>query len=1155
VIEFNRRNASERRTFVKSLNQTTGRTGSRELKVALLASGACLLAVAFATPAAAQDKPAADAPASVTTESTTPTPTGRDEIVVTGSRIARKDYTSNSPLVTVSKEVLQNTSTAAIEQNLNKLPQFTPAKTPTGGFDIQPTATNTPGSATISLRGLGANRNLVLIDGHRATPGNAAMIVDINTIPSAAIDRVETITGGASATYGADAVAGVTNFIMKKNFRGAQLDGQMSVTQRGDGFEYQLGGIIGSDFAEGRGNVSIAMSINERKATYQSNREWYRDMWRDPNVGGNVFFILYPGVALNPANFPTNAAIQSVFPGSDQTGIFAPGKNTIAPAFGFIGYNVYTNPNGTPFTGYGFPFGRFQQGGLLPNSAGYGQLGMDGMTYKQDATGAGSANYTQGYDLLPLTRYNIYTRGNYDINDWIGIFGSALYSRVSTATQNQGGALTSGWDVYVPAGPGIYTGNAAMGIPSTLNSDGTTNAAYLKGGKYGLNCPVMGGCSNETVFPMPTALRTLLDSRPNPNGTVSLAYGFPDSRTVLTDVNTFNMTAGLQGKIPGTDWTWEAYVNHGESATYARQTGTYSLARTRALLQSPNFGYGFNYNSNTASDRNAFGANFATCTTGMNIFTTPWSQVSNDCKQAIRADLKNNSTIKQTIYEATAQGKLFDLPGGEVRAAVGADTSEVNYQFLNDTITTQGESFLDQTIGIYPSADSSGHIVTKELYGELDIPIVKDIPGIEELGLNVGARMSDYSTTGTSWTYKIMGDWAVTKWFRLRGGYNKAARAPNIAELYLSPQQTFAVNTIGDICSEQSNFKISANGGAAGNTATRAADIKAVCSVIMNNTGGAGTAAGYYARPPAQQPAPGLGFAFPTLVGNPNLTPEEAQTWTAGFVVSAPSSSPWLSGLRATFDWFNIKVNHAIGFAVADTLQTCLDPFYNPNVNGAATNAANAQAAAATAACKGVRYDPAPALGLGNVTMSYTNDGSIDISGIDAEINWVVPAGPGRFSIDMIGSYYLHYRVTDLSANAPYDYAGTFGTSSAGLDPGSYRYRLFTTFGYSIDKYRLAIQWQHLPSVEDSGEAVAHTTTLGAPSYDLFNLSVNANITSMVSLRGGIDNLLDKAPPYTGVNPANNQPAVNGNLSGGAFNVQFYDTTGRRFYIGATVKF
>ena len=131
---------------------------------ALLLAG-CAGTFAIATPAMAQDgrlrRRSDDAACADEDE-------GR--IVVTGSRIQRQDFNSNSPMVTADEALLENSSTAALESNLNKLPQFVPAQTPTAGGDIQPTATNTPGAATVSLRGIGANRNLVLLDGRRATP-------------------------------------------------------------------------------------------------------------------------------------------------------------------------------------------------------------------------------------------------------------------------------------------------------------------------------------------------------------------------------------------------------------------------------------------------------------------------------------------------------------------------------------------------------------------------------------------------------------------------------------------------------------------------------------------------------------------------------------------------------------------------------------------------------------------------------------------------------------------------------------------------------------------------------------------------------------------------------------------------------------------------
>ena len=1197
---------------------------------ALLLSG-CAGTIALATPALAQDPvdcvanpadPACPRDVDVDDDDT--------EIVVTGSRIARQDFNSNSPMVTVGEELLDNTASSALETSLNKLPQFTPAQTPTAGGDIQPTATNTPGAATVSLRGLGTNRNLVLLDGRRGMPGNASGVVDISTLPSAAIERVEVITGGASATYGADAIAGVTNFILKKNFQGLELDGRVSISQEGDGFEYQFSGIMGSDFDDGRGNVSLALSMNTREASFQLDRDHYRSLYANPQIGGNQFFIEYPGAVFDGSTgLASPAALTTLFPGA-RVSFLEAAPDAISTLFG---YTIFTQPayNNAPFTGFGF-FGRFLQGGDR-NFRGFAD---EPFRYKKDAAGGQQANYSDFYLTLPLTRYNAFARGNYEINDWIGVFGQALFSKTETATRNQGGAIVGGWDVFVPYGTGRYTGSAlplnvlsggrvinvnGFGNPSSvlLNgmtlsptnptpfvdptpndlSDNPTNPAFRT--LYGSSpnavlaaCAnsAVGGCSNNQAIGQffPAALQTALNSRPNPNNPVQLNYGIPEPRTVFTDVDTYNITAGLEGSVPGTDWTWEAFVNHGESTTFAKQTGTYSLSRTRSLIQAPGFGLNFVNNSNTASIRQnviagqavGFGANIATCGTGFNIFLG-WENMSQDCKDAVKAELKNRSTMRQTIAEANLQGGLFELPAGDLRFALGASYRELNYDFINDTITTQNASFLDQTIGIYPSVDFQAQITSKEVYGELLIPVLADVPFIQSFNLEVGGRMSHYDTTGTSWTYKILADWEVNDWLRFRGGYNRAERSPNIAELFLTPQQTFAGNNIGDICSERSTYFISANPAAPGNTAAQAADIKAVCAAVMANTGGGTTAADYYVnRPVANQPAPGFGFTFPTIFGNPNLRPEVADTWTAGVVFNSPFTSPLLSRLRLSLDWFSIKLNNAIGVSPAATLQRCLDPFYNPAVTGAATGtvftpavpgpfpgappavpgsvttSAQARAAALSTACAGnvtlVTYDPAPVLGLGRLTASYTNEGVANISGIDAQLDWSGDIGPGTVSLNVVASYFLHYKVKELANNPLVDYTGTFGTTSLGLQTGAFEYRTLTNLGYRWGPASIGLQWQHLPSVEDSGEAQAPTPNVGNPnSYDIFHLNGSYQIAEDLTARFGVDNLFDREPPLTNYNPTANNAA--GQLQGGAYNANFYDTLGRTFYMGVNARF
>src|SRR6187200_775901 len=182
---------------------------------------ASALAVSFAVPASAQEAASGAAPQV-------------DEILVTGSRILRRDFESNSPIVTVNSEDFETQTGLNVEAYLNQMPQYNPATSPvTSDGDVQITPVNSVGIASISLRGFGANRSLVLVDGKRMVPINPLMVTDVNGIPSALIERVETITGGASAVYGADAVGGVTNFILKDDFEGFDVDLQTGMTAEG----------------------------------------------------------------------------------------------------------------------------------------------------------------------------------------------------------------------------------------------------------------------------------------------------------------------------------------------------------------------------------------------------------------------------------------------------------------------------------------------------------------------------------------------------------------------------------------------------------------------------------------------------------------------------------------------------------------------------------------------------------------------------------------------------------------------------------------------------------------------------------------------------------------------------------------------------------
>ncbi len=288
-----------------------------------------------------------------------------EEVIITGSRIARRDFTSPSPVATVSAQEFKLTGSVNVEQMLNTLPQVVPGLTNT---------TNNPGNGTASvdLRGLGTNRTLVLVNGRRFVPSSQDGTVDVNNIPASLIDRVEVVTGGASAVYGSDALAGVVNFIMKDDFEGVQVDVQYQVTERGDGDIWDVSMTMGGNFGDGRGNVVAFASYNFRDAVMQGDR-------------GFSFFALQDGGG-------GTELVRGGSYGLPQTGVieaidFSPGPN--------IDFGGVFNTDGT-IRSFRDPEDRF-------NYAPF--------------------NFLQ----LPMERWNITTMGSYEVNDYIEAYMEATF--------------------------------------------------------------------------------------------------------------------------------------------------------------------------------------------------------------------------------------------------------------------------------------------------------------------------------------------------------------------------------------------------------------------------------------------------------------------------------------------------------------------------------------------------------------------------------------------------------------------------------------------------------------------------------------------------------------------------------------------------------
>lgn len=1121
--------------------------GPVALAISLMTSTA-LIAVC-AAPAHAQD---ADTQLEMGEEDDTQVPdasgleTSGNSIVVTGSRIARPDYTATSPIVSVDGDLLEQSSAVNLEANLNKLPQFSPALTQFDTADIQPNANSTPGVSTVSLRQLGANRNLVLLDGRRATPINGTGVIDINSIPSAAIQRVEIITGGASSTYGADAVGGVVNFILKEDFTGVDFDGQLSFSPQGGGKEYRLSAIVGSALDDGRGSVLLGMEYYKREQLLRSERKSYQDARADPFVRGEEFFLSENYVSTAGSNPFGQDLLNSYFP-DRPAGVNIPATTPI-----------YFNEDGSPWVNAS----NTVDGTYHPLLLNYKGVLDGGVTRKIIDTGLLEQNNPDRILSSPQERYSFFAKGDYEVAPWVDFVAQAYFARTETRSVSFNTVLLGSTGTAIPYDDEIYTGSPYA--PETANfrvssvlpdatpgdlTDNPTNPDFMAGGRYGLSCGPVGGCTNREVFPVPANIAALLDSRADPNAPWMANYSLDafGRRGVNTFNNTFQIQLGFEGSIPGTDFTWDLIASHGETIAKTNLVGLVSLERFRTVLTSPNYGSNFFALGNNGE---RYGST-ASCATGLSPFIVN-SAFSQDCDLATSVDTQFENRISQDLVEANLQGGLFELPYGQLRVAVGGQYRKNSIEFTSDSSAFEGSSFYETTT-TFPQASTAGSTAVREVYGEALVPLLAGLPLVETLNLELGYRLSDYDSVGTIGTYKINGEWAPTHWLRFRGGYQKASRAPNLGELFTARTNTLAFAGDGDPCAPENGTTPSGIGNYSANPDLNpgsASQVRSLCEQLM----GADGAASYYS---AARTVDLVGGQFFTslLAGASGLQEETARTYTIGAVISDLSTSPWLANLRLSADYYNIKLTDGISQQGIDSVfRQCFTSEFNPGFE-------------LNDACRRIERDTVSGT-TQVVTVNYDNQGAVETAGFDVQLDWAmrfrdadVPI-PGRLALNVNFTYLDKFATTPDQVAIPLtDYAGTFGPTGAnavGTQSGSYRWKLFTRLNYTVGPATIGLQWQHKPAIEPAEAALNETTNLaGAPAYDLFSLTARYQIMDSISLRGGIDNLFDKDPPYVGyfLDDVTGDGTARFGRAANPYNPSEYDVLGRRFYIGATVSF
>ena len=1010
------------------------------------------------------------------------------EVVVTGSRIARRDYVAQTPIVTVNSEALKTTSQIAMEQSLSKLPQFVPGADQFGGAaNVQATALSTPGASTLNLRGLGQNRNLVLVDGRRAQPINASMAVDINTLPSMAIQSVEVISGGAAATYGSDAISGVVNFKLRQNFEGVDLDAQYGQAFRGYDREFQVSALVGGNFADGRGNAMLGGNYASRTAVFNKDIPFYERAFTDPTVGGD-FLLNAPTLSGGLAG---NGGFLSQFSQAALDSVFGPGQvlRTFPSFLGQIGFNPAATMGQSTVFFSGRALGTATSfasanGPRAPGFTGLGTTDNGEPLYKITETSATSglvSNAVYAQASLPLKRYSAFAAGHFDISDHVTAYLQTMYAQTSTHT--------------------VFGSNPAVN-------------------QYSVLIPY------DAAHPVPAQFATLLNSRADPTAGWYLGRGLAGSvgpRGLTNDTTNYQILGGFKGSVGVSDWTYDVYGSHGKTTSIGEYEGFADLARYQQLISAPNYGAGY---SLTIPNRGTF----ATCTSGLNPFVT--TPISADCFNIINAPITTTTELEQDVVEATVQGKAYDLPAGELRFAVGADYRSDRFSYRPDPDMAQS-NITGATIGIFGANAAKGETKVYEGYGEVIAPIVRDLPFAKRIEANLGYRYSSYDTktVGGVSTWKATGDWTVVDWFKIRGGYQVANRAPNTAELFQGGNVQVIANG-GDPCTTGQN----AWGNTAGNP--NRAQVQQLCATQSGLP--LSTFTNQFGNPCV------VCVTLDNQTGNPNLKSENAKTWTIGMVLRSPLRSAWLDGLTMSLDYYDIRVSDAIGVLTSGAiLDQCFNrygtnPTYDPN----------------NAYCSLIVRSNTTGI-VNTVQALYQNLPGVRTSGFDAQLDWVlrpedVGIGvPGQLSVNVSANYLRHFS-TSKAPDTPFvDYAGTSGDSafSGGLLDPQFRWKTTTTVGYALGPWSASVRWRHLPSIRSATNANA----IPPGAYNQVDLTGRWSVTKTYELRAGVDNLFDADPLITGATGA--VGTSNPSTGAGTTYSSVYDVLGRRFFVGLKARF
>ena len=889
------------------------------LSATALQTGAFIL-FASASPAFAEvaNQPAAPPAEETTTNSTQPnqviaaneanspsTPAEKAAITITGSRIKKPNLESTVPVTSLQGEQFFERGQTNVGDALNDLPQLRSTfaqQNPGLGIGIA-------GLNLLDLRGLGTVRTLVLVNGRRHVAAdilNNAVSVDISSIPTDLIDRVDIVTGAQSSVYGSDAIAGVVNFVLKKDYNGIQVRLQGADTEHNYGKNWFGSIIAGHNFADGRGNITVGAEYAHQDRIFASDIPWLR---HNDGLGVVDVDAGLPADAHGSDGYFDRTLIRDI----RQTSIAYTGlipinqRATDDPAtVGVVegpncGLGLLAN-NGAP-THTGLPYNCtyfFTEDQALTQQTGTRfSTGIIG--------GIAGGNGTTGREreqvsILPrLKRINLNLLAHFQVSDAFDPFIEAKWNRVDALGNNAGPSFIQGTFNPFDLRERVRIDNPFL---SATDRTAISNLILTSGCNTSLTASCTGGRTTSAGIGGSTLAAQGIGGPLNAADRAAIAagtYRFVVARNLL-DVgirdekfrrDTYRIVGGVRGNF-NDDWSYELSANYGRFDEKIAVDGFLDKQRFMLAMDS-----GLDPATNTIRCRSQFdptaavpltraldatqqgleaaklAADIAACVPYNPFGYNPGANAASVDYFSYNAHKK--SYLSQLDFLGFVNGdssQLFELPGGPISFAIGGEYRRERARYNDDDFALTG-----LTNGVVIGEFKPPSFIVKEAFGEVSVPILKETKGFYDLSLNAAGRVSDYKgAVGTVWTWNYGGEWAPVNGLRFRGNYGKAVRVPNLSETGFPNVFNFAPGFV-DPCQPPVTGNRLAN-----------------CQADFTALG-------------VPFPLAAITRSLPIYSGsNPDLQPEVSHSLTLGAVFTPK----FLPGASLSIDYYKIKVDNVI---------------------------------------------------------------------------------------------------------------------------------------------------------------------------------------------------------------------------------------------------